>query len=365
MTDFYNEDGDSSLDYSNQQDFYTSFPQSSALEFEAFEQEEQALPNEMNDPLPPEDDPELPKDEPEEPEPPTEIEIGEKWYQLTYYRRFSNIDTKEFLLRLANTFVPVKSFYSLTQTNPDLYGLIWITTSLVFAVAAASNFASYLTHAINNDTKSWTYDFAKLTIGAATIYIYALVVPFLVWVACKLWLELEPTVVHHYCIFGYSFSAFIPASIVMVVPIELARWAIMILACCLVIAFLLRSYIPICMPKIKQGAVILVAIVILTILLALVLQIYFFEYSLEPINTNSNNSDLSSDEQSSTETDQTPTPSPSVEPSPTPSPSPSAAESQSLSPTPQPSQSLSPSSQPSESAQPSESPSPSPPEGSN
>jgi len=248
------------------------------------------------------------------------------------------VDTLDVAKRIGSTFAPIKSFFEVIDGNPDLYGWFWIATTLIFVVAAAGNFASYLTYSMNDRENDWAFDFAKLGFGAMTIYLYITIIPLLVFVALKLWLELKPTLMDNFCIYGYSLFPYIPAATVMIIPIEYIRWAVMIIACLLVTIFLIRSYVPEIKSRPMEGGVILVIMVLLNILLALVLQFYFFEYFVEPSSSEENSSDnetSASSEYTTEEEDLSETPTPTIsqiiESS---SPSPSISEIISSSPTP-------------------------------
>lgn len=258
------------------------------------------------------------------------------------------------LKRIGSALFPLKDFFELISGNPDLYGWFWVATTLIFAVAAAGNFASFLTYAINGKTDDWSFDFAKLGFGATLIYCYVTIVPFLAFVALKLWLELKPGILDHFCLYGYSLIPYIPAAIVMITPIGLVRWITMIVACLLVCAFLIRNYVPVIRTRPMEGGVTLLIMVLANCLFALLLQIFFFEYgvdreeesSSDSSSINSSATSASSDE-SSPDEDESITPTISVSISLTPSPSASLED---ASPTPSPSVSLdtsSPSSEPS------------------
>merc|ERR1712137_281769 len=160
---------------------------------------------------------------------------------------------------------------------------------------------SYLTYAINNQLDSWSFDFAKLGFGATMIYLYVTLCPFLAFVAMKLWLELKPGILDHFCIYGYSLAPYIPAAVVMIIPVNYVRWIIMLIACALVCAFLIRNYFPVIRDRPMEGGVTLLVIVLINILFALLLQFFFFEYAVERKSNDNASSNDSSDVESSVE----------------------------------------------------------------
>lgn len=115
--------------------------------------------------------------------------------------------------RLLNSLFPYKNFFHVIGSNPDLYGWFWVASTLVFVLAATGNLSTYIGYYFDGDLGEWKYNFAKLGVGAAVIYFYVSVVPGLIYIATKFWLELEPTMVSHYCIVGYSLTPYIPAAV--------------------------------------------------------------------------------------------------------------------------------------------------------
>ena len=109
---------------------------------------------------------------------------------------------------------PYKNFFHVIGTNPDLYGWFWVATTLIFVLAATGNLSTYIGYYFADDLSDWKYDFAKLGGGAAVIYAFVSIVPGLIYIGTKFWLDLEPSLVTHYCIFGYSMFPYIPAAVI-------------------------------------------------------------------------------------------------------------------------------------------------------
>ncbi len=113
--------------------------------------------------------------------------------------------------------VPTSSyFYSASGVDasgaddkPDLYGPFWITSTLVFLMAATGNFASYL----STDTgKVWQYDMEKLSVAATVFYSFILPVPILVYFALRQFAQPKPLVLI-ISLYGYSLISFLPACV--------------------------------------------------------------------------------------------------------------------------------------------------------
>ena len=70
------------------------------------------------------------------------------------------------------------------RPNPDLYGPFWICVTLVFSIAVSGNMANYL-QAANSGKFHWRYDFHLVSYAATCIFLYAWLLPLLLWVALK------------------------------------------------------------------------------------------------------------------------------------------------------------------------------------
>ena len=267
--------------------------------------------------------------------------------------------------RLGSSVIIYPNFFQLIAGRQDLYGWVWVPITLIFAVAAAGNFASYLTYALQGQVAEWQYDFTKLGLSAAIIAWYVVCCPGFAWAAMTIWLHLDVLLIDHFCLYGYSLFPYIPAAVVMIIPLEWLRWVLMVIACLIVCAFLIRNYFPVIRSRPLEGGIVLALLILINIILALSLQLYFFEYAVDeassddstPLTSISSNevSTIDTASQSSFEEEPTVTPSPLPPASATPSPSMSASMSSSIL-----SLSSSPSPSPSWSALPPESESPSP-----
>lgn len=64
---------------------------------------------------------------------------------LGFIGRYFNVEIKDVLDRLKSAMIPFnKSFYQTAEKNPDLYGPLWVYTTIVFVITVASNISGYL-----------------------------------------------------------------------------------------------------------------------------------------------------------------------------------------------------------------------------
>jgi len=204
-------------------------------------------------------------------------------WNLQYYAPLFNVETKQVLQRIVRSMMPFKfSFIDTISSNPDFYGPFWIATTLVFILAAAGNLYSYFTEPEPTGSEGglsrWTYNLSLVTVGAATIYGYTLVVPLVLWGVLK-YLKVPISLLETICIYGYSLFVYIPVSIVCIIPISIMQWVLIFAACGLSGWFLLSNMIvPIKNAShFKKGLFIMLILGALHVGLALVYKLYFFK----------------------------------------------------------------------------------------
>jgi len=159
-------------------------------------------------------------------------------FSLAYYVRLFDVDTDEVMSRLAWCMLPRPKFTSnfarkTIKSKPDLYGPFWICITLVFSVAIFGNVASYF----QIQDKHWHYDFHKVTVSAAIVFLYASLMPSgifgILWSGTPKESPTKPSFTELACIFGYSLAPFVPASLLWLIQISMLQW-ILVLICFLV-----------------------------------------------------------------------------------------------------------------------------------
>ncbi|GAB4831847.1 hypothetical protein Ancab_005861 [Ancistrocladus abbreviatus] len=195
-------------------------------------------------------------------------------FSISSYTQYFNVDTDIVLNRLLSSLHPVSGdFFSKIDANPDLYGLVWVATTLVFVIASLGNCATYLMNRHSDSSTSWSFNVSYLSSAACTVYGYALVVPLAFYFLLQ-YLGSNASLVRFWCMWGYSLFIFILASFLLVIPVEFLKWIVIILAggasACFV-SWNLKSYI-----IGNDLTLILVAAFVLQLGLALFIKIWFF-----------------------------------------------------------------------------------------
>lgn len=88
------------------------------------------------------------------------------------------------------------------------YGLIWVSTTLVFVIAALGNCATYLMQKRSDSSTSWSFDVSYVNVAACAVYGYILVVPLAFYFLLQ-YLGSNSSLVRLWCMWSYSLFIFI------------------------------------------------------------------------------------------------------------------------------------------------------------
>ncbi|KAM5172639.1 protein YIPF2 [Mantella aurantiaca] len=218
------------------------------------------------------------------------------FWTFQYYQDLFDVDTYQVLDRIRASFMPMpgKNFVRHhLRNNPDLYGPFWICATLVITVTVVGNLATFIQM---HGTPGYNYSpqFHKVTVAGIAIYSYAWLVPLCLWGFLQWRKGVSPTVgtysfMETVCVYGYSLSAYIPSTLLCVVPYEIFRWIILLLAMCLSAFVLILAFWPHIRRDNKMVSIGMVtSMVILHVLLAVGCKEYFFrrvEHSTDPVAT--------------------------------------------------------------------------------
>lgn len=161
-------------------------------------------------------------------------------FSFAFYTKLFDVDTDLILSRLKWAVCPMPTTSSFAKKNirakPDLYGPFWVCVTLVFSIAISGNVASYFQYKIDPTSTSthWHYDFHKVSLTSAIVFLYWTMVPTGVFAA--LWSGMpkdapaKPSLMELICIFGYSMVPFVPTSLLWLVQISIVQWAFVLLS---------------------------------------------------------------------------------------------------------------------------------------
>ncbi|XP_034101236.1 protein YIPF1 [Drosophila albomicans] len=210
---------------------------------------------------------------------------------IEYYQQFFNVDTYMVLERIVNSMIPKRAASNYLRMNigenPDLYGPFWITITLIFSIAISGNIASYLQLA--DDSYQWHYNFHLVSYAATCIFLYANILPAILWALFKYSLKpvdqadaietdsatYTPTLLSLMCIYGYSLAIYIPVSILWVINISLLQWLLVITAAMLSGTVLIAVLTP-ALRNSQYSLFLIVGILSAHVILAAGFLLYFF-----------------------------------------------------------------------------------------
>jgi hypothetical protein len=185
------------------------------------------------------------------------------WYQkitsfftIATLEKHFNIDTIDFRNRIISAVLDAhKPNYFREQVllanggakQPDLYGPVWITMTLVFFLAVTGNTAKYL----GNDAKDVQYDIGHLTKAFSILMFYTFVLPFVIFVMFHCvdasmgmgWVDIVS-------VYGYSLVPYIPATILCLVPSVWLEWLFLFVATVMSLMLVLRNVVT---PLMRNG----------------------------------------------------------------------------------------------------------------
>ena len=132
-----------------------------------------------------------------------------------FYKQLFNVDTADVVARLRAALYPFRAthFIDIVGATPDLYGPFWVAATLVFAVGAGGNLASWGSFSHEAAVSLWKYDFTLVTLACAFIYGWALGAPLVLWFALQYVGVSALGLVTLICVYGYSLAIFVPAAV--------------------------------------------------------------------------------------------------------------------------------------------------------
>ena len=141
---------------------------------------------------------------------------------FNWLKGFFNITTKDFFTRLFLSIIPFNTkFYPSIENSPDFYGPFWIYTTFIVLVSSCGS----LTRTIqgNRDT-NFFQEF--IPTAAVLIYFIGFGVPIFLSLLSKLF-GAKINVASVICVYGYSYTIFLPIIIVCSLPNQLLQWILL------------------------------------------------------------------------------------------------------------------------------------------
>ncbi|KAJ0262384.1 Protein YIP [Hirschfeldia incana] len=197
------------------------------------------------------------------------------YFNVYSYAQYFNVDTDVVLNRLMSSLYPTSGdFFNKIDANPDLYGLVWICTTLVFVLSSFGNCATYLVKKRTDGVAPWVFDVNYINMAASLIYGYAIIVPLAFYFSLR-YMGSRADLLRFWCLWGYSLFVFVPTTLPLLIPVEFLRWVIILLAggasSCFV-SLNLRSYLE----ASNDLTVVVAAAFGLQMILSIFIKVWFF-----------------------------------------------------------------------------------------
>lgn len=171
-----------------------------------------------------------------------------RFWQPRFYAAYFDITVSDFLVRLARALVPVKPLLGWSGADeesaggtsmPDLYGPVWVTTTLVLALSMGSSAAEFLRNVFRKrETAALTRgmtgaQFARLWRAAGILYAYVFVFPIVLTTVQCLFAKRslrESAVSSHpvlgtIMVYGYAMTPVVVAAFVATLPVYIVQLA--------------------------------------------------------------------------------------------------------------------------------------------
>lgn len=192
---------------------------------------------------------------------------------FTIFKKYFQITSQDFLLRLLNSLIPFNNkFQNLVKDRPDLYGPIWIYSSLIIIISSTGSLTRTLQ---GNNNKNFFQEFVP--IAAVVIYSVGFGLPILIAFLMKIF-GTSLSFISVICTYGYSFSIFLPISIICVIQLDILQWIALIYAVFSSTSLLVVNYYR-QMGDYSKNKKILIILIVLIFQFGLLLffKLYFFQ----------------------------------------------------------------------------------------
>ena len=189
------------------------------------------------------------------------------------FKKYFQITSQDFLLRLLNSLIPFNNkFQNLVKDRPDLYGPIWIYSSLIIIISSTGSLTRTLQ---GNNNKNFFQEFVP--IAAVVIYSVGFGLPILIAFLMKIF-GTSLSFISVICTYGYSFSIFLPISIICVIQLDILQWIALIYAVFSSTSLLVVNYYR-QMGDYSKNKKILIILIVLIFQFGLLLffKLYFFQ----------------------------------------------------------------------------------------
>ncbi|KAF2849722.1 Yip1 domain-containing family [Plenodomus tracheiphilus IPT5] len=195
-------------------------------------------------------------------------------WTLSFYAQAFDVDTSEVLRRCTSTIYPRANFLDVLEGNPDLYGPVWIATTVVVILFLTGTINQYLA---SKGHQHFAYDFKLLSGAAGLVYGYTGLVPVGLWGVLKWYGSESANLLECVCLYGYANLVWIGVAVVSWSPVAILNYIFAALGLAFSATFLLRNLYPILSTtEAKTSKILLVLVLALHAGFAIAIKVLFF-----------------------------------------------------------------------------------------
>ncbi|RYN32192.1 hypothetical protein AA0113_g4036 [Alternaria arborescens] len=195
-------------------------------------------------------------------------------WSLNFYAQAFDVDTAEVLRRCTSTIYPRANFLDVLEGNPDLYGPVWIATTVVVILFLTGTISQYL--AMKGE-EHFAYDFKLLSGAAGLVYGYTAFVPVGLWGVLKWYGSESANLLECCCLYGYANLVWIAVSLVAWSPWGIVNFTVVALGLAASAFFLLRNLYPVLSTtEAKTSKILLIVVFVLHAGFAIAIKVLFF-----------------------------------------------------------------------------------------
>lgn len=201
-------------------------------------------------------------------------------WSLGFYAQFFDVDTHTVLHRCRSALLPflpgAAPFLDTLDGTPDLYGPVWIATTVVVILFLTGTISHKLA---TEGKKHYEYDFRLLSGAAGLIYGYTLFVPAGLWAALRWFGAQSLDIVECWALYGYGNLFWIVVALVSWSPLSALNYAVVGAGFAVSVFYLVKNLYPVISATDKKTSqILLVLVVVLHAGLAIAIKILFFSH---------------------------------------------------------------------------------------
>ncbi|KAJ4354251.1 uncharacterized protein N0V89_005985 [Didymosphaeria variabile] len=195
-------------------------------------------------------------------------------WTLSFYAQAFDVDTAEVLRRCTATLYPRANFLDVLEGNPDLYGPVWVATTVVVILFLTGTINQYLA---SEGKQHFAYDFKLLSGAAGLVYGYTGVVPSGLWAVLKWYGSESANLMECICLYGYANLVWIPVAVASISTINILNFVFVALGFAASVFFLLRNLYPVLSStEAKTSKILLIVVLVLHAGFAIAIKVLFF-----------------------------------------------------------------------------------------